>query len=95
MHRLLPQPLGDPRIIGLLAGPGLSAVAGSAQLAALGERAVFERADGTHERRSPGLLAGRQRTCLGPAGELAVRGEPQRLDLVAGEALRRRTFTTT
>ena len=71
-------------------GEDLIGAAVRAQLASLGERLVFEDANGVHERGALLSLTWPQLAALGPPRELATRGELQRLHLFAGQALRRR-----
>jgi len=50
------------------------------------ERSVLQDPDGTLERIALRMLAGTQHGFLGPACELAVRGELQRQDVLTEEA---------
>ena len=60
------------------------------RLRAAGEGSVFEDADGAYEGGALRALTWLQGPLVGPARELAVRGELQRPELVAREALRYR-----
>jgi hypothetical protein len=62
------------------------------QLAAVRERWVVQGGYGALERVAPRVLIGAEPGSLGPAGELAVRGETQRTDLIAGQLRGERCF---
>jgi hypothetical protein len=68
---------------------GVLLVVTDKELAAIGERVVLEDANGGLEGGPLSLLVRAESRLVGPSGELAVRGELQREDLVAGETRRR------
>jgi hypothetical protein len=62
--------------------------AGNPQLAPVGERVVLEKANGAREGGALDLLARTQLRLVRPPSQLAMRGELQGLDLLAGQARR-------